>query len=187
MPVEGDQHIGAMRTKDYPMAKAPEVGHKIKCHACGRKTAARIISTGVQGVIKGKNEIPWNPGERVRTCVNGQEMSFEFVDHPDTDPQARRNLAQMAAANGITGVTAGMSKARFDAKRGQMVVDVASNVPDPLGRLERQKKEALKRGGYDQTKTNVNQSVKRRGNFQSPSNAGALMQRAAAKRAAKKG
>jgi hypothetical protein len=181
-PTDG-KHVACVHEREIPISKAPPLGRKVKCPLCGRRTAIRIMSSGVYGIIKGQTEYNWRPGERMRTAINGQEVAFEFVDHKHTDPALQRNLSRMA---GAAGITPGMGRARFDPKSGRVVVDIASNVRDPLGALQRSQNEAKKAGNYQQEVKKVNQPVKRRGNFHSPIPVGMAMRQAQAKRAAKK-
>lgn len=168
--------------RDISIKKAPPEGTKVKCPACGRKTAVRVLSSNIGFVIKGSAMFDWKPGEKVRTQVDGKEVSFEFVDHPETDPALQRNLARMAKQHGVE---QGLGKARFDPKSGRVVVDVASNVPDPLGMMSRAQKEAKKRGEWEEKLTPINERFKRKGKFRSPIPIGAAMAKAQAKRAAK--
>jgi hypothetical protein len=154
--VEEGKHIGALQIRDYPMKEAPPIGRKVKCCACGRKTAERIFSSGVAGHVRGSVVYDWKHGESMRTNVNGQDVRFTFVDHPHTDPEYQRDLGAMANKMGVT--QNGISKARYDPKHGGMVVDVASNVKDPLGVMER----AKKKGDVTFTKKKINTPVKRR-------------------------
>jgi hypothetical protein len=78
------------------------------------------------------------------------------VDHPHTDPAYQRNLAALARRNHLTGNSAGLSNARYDEKHGRMVVDVASDIRDPLGTMQRAKQS----GEYTQKKHMVNQPYK---------------------------
>jgi len=111
----------------------------------------RVLPDRFGVIVKGKTQIDWNPGEAVRTRVNGQDVRFTFVDHPETAPEHRRKLAGMAKKVGVS--QNGIGKAYFNEKHGQLCVDVASNVRDPLGAMER----AKKGGNTVQEKINVRQ------------------------------
>jgi hypothetical protein len=145
-------------TKDFPMTAAPPIGSKTTCPVCRKKKAVRVISSGVHAIIKGKAQYDWKPGESVRTNINGQDIRFQFVDHPHTDPALQRNLAEMAGRHNLTGTAAGLSNVRYDEKLGRMVVDVASNIRDPLGAIERHKRES----GIQPEVRKVNQKFKTR-------------------------
>jgi hypothetical protein len=174
------RHVACLHERQYPIKKRPKMGLKVKCPCCGRNTAARILSSNIGVTVKHATEYNWRPGERMRMPINGQEMSFEFVDHKHTDPAYQRNLNKLANKHNIS---QGMGRARYDPKHGRVVVDVASSVPDPLGAIARSQAEARQRGGYEQQTRQVNQPVKRRGNFKSPIPVGEAMRRAQAKRA----
>jgi hypothetical protein len=158
-PKAGHGCSGCCQEIEFPMATAPGIGAKRKCpfKGCDRKVV-RIISTGISGVIKGSVH-DWRPGETMHMALpNGQHGQFSFIDHKHTDPEYQRNLSALAGQNGLSGNVQGMSNARFDPKLGRMVVDVASNVRDPLGSINRAKQS----GEYQQTKVNVNTPTRRR-------------------------
>jgi len=148
-------HLVEMSMKD-----AVPLDNKIPCPVKGCKgEITRVVSSRFNVIVRGKTEIPWNPGESVRTRVNGQDVRFTFVDHPESDPRNRRRLESVARKAGVSERGLGIGKAYFNEKHGQMCVDVASNVPDPLGIMEK-----AKRAGHVKTeKIAVNQPYKVRG------------------------
>lgn len=153
-----DGHKTVAFDLEISMTKAPAIGAKRKCPCCQRRTAIRVVSTGVGAIVKGQVRYDWKPGESMRTCINGQETRFTFIDHPEGDPAYRRNLANMARKQGVR-ETAGLRNARLDEKSGRMVVDVMSDKPDPLGAIQR----AKKKGDWDPgVKRQINTPVKYR-------------------------
>lgn len=152
-------HLDAEFQINVPMSQAPEIGKKnIKCPVCKRKKAHRVFSTGVGIIIKGATVYDWKHGEAMRTNINGQDVRFTFVDHPHTDPSQQRKLADLGRQYGLTGNSTGLNNAYVDEKTGRTCVKVVSNVPDPLGKIEKQKRE----GNYTQVSKKVNTPVKRR-------------------------
>ena len=141
---------------EYRIGRAPKLGKVIKCpvKGCDGKVK-RVYPKTFNFIIKGKSQMKFDPGDTVTSEVNGEPVNFTFVDHPETDPATRRRLDQM---NGVKSMPAsgrnGLSKARYDAKSDQMVVDVVSNVKDPLGKINRQDQHV--------TKHKVDTPVKRR-------------------------
>lgn len=150
--------IAALFDVEIPISKAPPIGEVIECLCCGKMTAKRIVSSNVGMIIKGSALPEWQNGQTFRANVGGNDMRFQFIDHPETDPAYQRRLAEAAGRNHITGDAAKMP-ARYDPKFGRVVVDVASNVPDPLGAIERSKRA----GKVEVTKKNVNRKYKVRG------------------------
>ncbi len=147
--------------RELPMAKAPPIGSTCKCPNCNRKTAVRIIPSGVTFIVRGSTEVPFDSSHSMMTRVNGQDLKMTFVDHPHTDPAYQRNLAGLAARAGVADGTqlTGLSKAYYSEKHGQVVVDVASNEKDPLGKYER----ARKQGDMTFTKRHIGTPYKIRG------------------------
>jgi len=76
--------------------------------------------------------------------VDGRPIKLSFIDHGE-----RSEVSDSSVASGIQG-------ARMDEKTGRPVVDVVSNVPDPLGKIQ----ESKRRGNYEEKKVNVNQPYK---------------------------
>jgi len=149
---------GVIHELEMPMKTAPSIGSQRKCviKECKNKMT-RIIPTGVNGIIKGTTSYNWKPGETMSMALpDGRTGKFSFVDHPHTDPKYQRNLADLARRQGIGTNVTGLKNARFDEKHGRLVVDVMSNVEDPLGALQRAKKD----GNYEQTTTKINQPYK---------------------------
>ncbi len=142
--------------EQFSMSKAPKLDSKIMCPVCKRISAKRVVSSGVAAIIKGQTQYDWKHGEGMRTNINGQDVRFTFVDHPHTDPAYQAGLARQAKAMGIQGRA--LSKARRDEKSGKLVVDVASNVKDPLGMMQR----AKKAGNVDTASRKINTPYKRR-------------------------
>lgn len=132
-------HMDANFTKDFPMKKAPSIGNTIKCVCCKRKTAIRTIPSGVSGIVRGHDNFGIDTDRQYKSRINGTDVNFTFVDHKLGDPALQRNLARFAQKQGIR-ETKGLENARFDPKSGRVVVDVKSNVKDPLGMIERAKR-----------------------------------------------
>jgi hypothetical protein len=142
--------------------KLPRVGHKITCgiNGCTNK-AIRIVSADVAVHIRGKVEYDWQHNESFRHNVNGQDIRFTFVDHKEGDPAMHARVANEAAKQGIrsTNPVKGISNVHKD-RNGRNVVSVMSNVPDPLGKINRAKQSG---SNYEQTTTAVNTPTRRRG------------------------
>lgn len=79
--------------------------------------------------------------------VDGRPIKLSFIEHED-----RSEMNENSVLKNIQG-------ARMDEKTGRAVVDVVSNVPDPLGMIERSKR----KHGSKETKIDVNQPYKTRG------------------------
>lgn len=73
---------------------------------------------------------------------NGDVVKFGFADHGKMSGVGKRSIGKR------------MSGVRVDEKSGRMVVDVVSNVKDPLGKLEKMKSETIKRS--------INQKIRTR-------------------------
>jgi hypothetical protein len=137
-----------------------------KCIVPGKTRPCKLVKGGiltrifslVNVIIKGSTLIDWKPGESVRTHVGGREVRLTFVDHPGGDPRAARKLEGLAARSGVSQKGSGIGKAYYNEKFGRLCVDVASNVPDPLGEMGR----AKARGDVEQQTTHVNQPYKMR-------------------------
>lgn len=158
-PKRGEGCDGCHHEVDIPISNAPSIGALRKCHIRGCKRKLVRIFSNVLGHIKGSAH-DWKPGETMHMKLpNGQQGSFSFVDHPHTDPAYQRNLAQIAGRAGLGGNAHGLSNARYDEKSGRMVVDVASTIKDPLGAMEKAKKD----GRYSTQTKHVNTPVKIRG------------------------
>lgn len=154
---EGDRsRYRCQHTVQMPASQCQDFGCERPCPVEGCKgKVKRIISCEVNFIIRGEADIPWENGESIRTRIGGQDVRFTFVDHPGTSPEESNRLAGMASKSGIT--QKGLNKAYMHPKLGRMCVDVASNVPDPLGAIER----ANSQHGVVQS-TPVKRPVKRR-------------------------
>ena len=126
------------RTHMVPVAKLDEVS-RVRCLECGGKTK-RILS--VPGVIVKGGCSPAQTPMTNSFGYKGEDVKFGFVDQ-----KGRDGLSKDSVGKRIKG-------ARRDEKTGKMVVDVVSNVKDPLGKLEKMKSEKIKR--------NIGQKVQRR-------------------------
>lgn len=78
--------------------------------------------------------------------VDGRPIKLSFIDHGD-----RSEMNPNSMLNQIQG-------ARMDEKTGRAVVDVVSNVPDPLGMIQ----ESQRKGNSEETKIDVKQKYKTR-------------------------
>lgn len=119
---------------EYPMSNAPAIGLVIACPregCCGKVT--RVLSALAGVIVRGSTLADWKPGGHAHARINGRDTFFEFVDHTHTDPQARANMQRLAKQSGVT--TNGIGKAYWNEKHGRYCVDVASEVPDPLGKM----------------------------------------------------
>jgi hypothetical protein len=138
----------------YPIGEAPSVGESsivtVMNDETGEEFLVRVrrIFSRPNFCIKGQSLVPWKHGETLATEVNGQTMRLQFQDHPHTSPEYQTGLEKMMRSSGIQG----LGNTRFSEKHGCHVVDVASNVEDPLGVLEASKR----RGDYSQSVMPVN-------------------------------
>ncbi len=146
-------------TIQMPAAKMQEIGKKRKCpiKGCNHKVT-RVVSSNVQISIKGATFTPGN-GTRVRTRVGGKDLDMEFIDHKHTDVDFQKKMNEVSRMGGINAKRNALSHA-YRNKDGRLVVDVASNIPDPLGAIERDKR----KGDYQKTTHKINTPTRRRGN-----------------------
>jgi len=127
---------------EYPMGQAPQVGSEIPCPFDGANGKCPGVWTRIFSrvglIVRGESVIPWDQNNAMRTRINGQDVKLSFVDHPHTDPQAQRHMEMSAGKSGIGSTT---MPAYMDEKTGKMCVDVVSNIPHPLGAIEREKRQ----------------------------------------------
>ena len=117
----------------YPMKEAPALDSQIPCPRCKTGKITRIISSGIVGVVKATLLPDFQHGQSYMADVAGKPTKITFVDHPHTDPNYECRVAKQAAAAGVQGV----GKAYYNEKYGRLCVDVASDVVDPLGKMNR--------------------------------------------------
>lgn len=101
-------------------AKCPTCGSKVK-----RKWSLPMISTKKDRVVGVKTNSSFGH--------DGEEIRFGFADHGGMDGVSKNSVGKR------------MKGVRVDEKTGRLVVDVVSNVKDPLGKLEKMKKETTKK------------------------------------------
>jgi hypothetical protein len=118
----------------YRLGQAPGVGAKIPCPMCATGQIVRICSTGIGALVRGTDTPVCSREQSYMTRIEGQDTMVTFVDHPHTDPAYQSGLATAARRAGI----GGLSKAYYNERFGRLCVDVASSVPDPLGKLKRE-------------------------------------------------
>lgn len=122
-------------TLEFSM-KDDEGRNNAKCPVCGNKVERRwslpMISVKKDRVSGVKTNSSF--------VHNGEEIKFGFADHGGMDGVSKNSVGKR------------MKGVRVDEKTGRLVVDVVSNVKDPLGRLEKMKRETVKKS--------VNQKVK---------------------------
>lgn len=120
--------------------KMPALGSRRKCPvSASGKMMKRVISAPTI-IVRDSSVSQWKHGDAITTRANGQEIKMTFVDHKGTDPNLHRNLERIAGKAGVgQGVPSavGLGSARMDEKTGRLVVDVKSNVKDPLGALNK--------------------------------------------------
>lgn len=117
----------------------------VHCPSCGAKMLRvfhapnTIIKTRLGSAMKlSKNQAVVN--------VDGRPVRMNFIDHGD-----RSGLDKGSLASRYPG-------ARIDEKTGRPVMDVVSDIRDPLGAIER----AKRRGNVDIKKKNIGQRYKLR-------------------------
>jgi hypothetical protein len=137
----------------YKMGQAPSPGETIPCPRCGKGKIVRIYSF-LNAIVRGSDTPVMEGNQSYMARIEGQDTKITFVDHPHTDPAYQTALAIEAKKHGI----GGLSKAYRHEKTGRICVDVASNIPDPLGAIEREKK----RNGVQSETKKVNTPVSRR-------------------------
>jgi len=135
----------------YSMKDAPGLGAQIPCPCCGTGKITRIISSGIQGLVKGSLLPNFTHGQSYMADLDGRQTKLTFVDHPHTDPRYESGLVAAAKRAGVSGI----GKGYYNEKFGKLCVDVASDVKDPLGKINRDTERVT-------TKTAVNTPVKRK-------------------------
>lgn len=148
---------GCYQVLEMAMMKAPRIGAKINCKLCKGGKLTRLASD-INVIVRGTTTPTFQNGESYRMNLNGEDTRFTFVDHPHTDPAYQRGINAMARKAGIRDAGALGKAYRSEKHGGRLVVDVASNVPDPLGKLEA----AKRRGDGEQQTIKVNQPYKTR-------------------------
>ena len=94
-----------------------------KCPECGKKLK-RIFSA--PNISIKRDRVVGVKGKSSFVC-DGQEVSMGFADHGKMSGVSNRSVGKR------------MKGVRVDEKTGRLVVDVVSNVKDPLGMLEKSK------------------------------------------------
>ena len=127
---EGKAHLRVIYVLSYLLGKAPPVGTQVPCPCCKAGKITRIFSLPHLRIKAG--QLPeFRHGQSYLANLNGRNTKITFVDHPqDNDENHMAQMAQVAQRQGIRG-------AYYSAKHGRLCVDVASSVPDPLGRMPR--------------------------------------------------
>ena len=99
-------------------------------------------------IVKGTANQVLNNLSANQTIIDhdGQPIRLNFIDHGEASQLAPGSIGQH------------MPGARMDEKTGRMVVDVKSNIPDPLGHIDRMKK----RGRVDKSVHQIKQPYKTR-------------------------
>lgn len=97
-----------------------------KCPKC-KKKIKRIFSVPAAIVKQGLGDMKLLPSQKF-VDVDGRPVVMNFIDHGDRSGMNKDSLV----ASNVPG-------ARIDEATGKPVVDVVSNIPDPLGHLERSK------------------------------------------------
>jgi len=145
---------------NLPISKMVPIGQTMACPVEGcNQRVKRVVSRDINVVVRGPAaEVALDEGRAMHTRVNGRDVKFEFIDHKHTDPQYQRKMQALARKIGH-GAERSIGKAYISERTGKPVVDVLSNVPDPLGQIER----AKRKGDVDITTTKVNQPFRRRG------------------------
>jgi len=142
---------------DYPIGKAPDLGATVPCPLEGcTGRVVRILSLP-QVIVRGTTHQvdPQGSGDMMTTRINGEQINFRFIDHPhQRAPDYQTEFNRLARSGKIP--RQGLGSAYIDAKTGKPCVQVVSNVPDPLGKMQ----EAKKKGDWDQKVSKVNQGYK---------------------------
>jgi hypothetical protein len=140
----------------YQMGTAPKVGESIACPTCAAGQIVRIFSLPQVSV---KQALPdFQNGQSYMAKIAGQDTKVTFVDHPHTSSEYQKNLADKARQAGVSSFSNSRNM-RYSEKHGQMVVDVVSSVPDPLGRMKRSD-EAKRAADLGAERIDVKQPVK---------------------------
>ncbi|MCK9279233.1 MAG: zinc ribbon domain-containing protein [Melioribacteraceae bacterium] len=112
-----------------------------KCEKCSSKL--RRVFNATSSVIKTNNPgIQVKPHQKLIN-VDGKPVMLNFIDH------GNRTIQNNSLLKSIPG-------ASIDEKTGRPVVRIASSIPDPLGALERSKRNST----IESITKNVNQKVK---------------------------
>lgn len=111
-----------------PIGKAESIGKKIKCPVEGFSGQIERVSSSPNFSINGKAQQNWVEGQKASMVdKNGEQVDMTFIDHRKSLPDLARSVVQGQSATSMP--------ARFDPKSGRTVIDVASNVKDPFGKL----------------------------------------------------
>lgn len=140
------------------MADAPSVGAKIKSPDPAVKGFLIRIVSRPQIIAKEpiKDQLKnVQDGQVLQTRIGDKNVNFEFIDH---HPNKIAKAASAAASASIMPTKSGIGQAYFSEKHNQYVVDVKSNIADPLGAIEKNKRQ----GNVDVTTTKVNQGYQTR-------------------------
>ena len=119
------------------------------CPRCSKKLTRTFTSPAA--IIKSSIGSTFSMSD-AKTFVDhdGQPIRMKFMDHGDRSEVAGNSITKR------------ISGARMDPKTGQTVVDVISNVRDPLGQMERSKQKAIAEGRVRMEKKAINQKYKLR-------------------------
>ena len=107
-----------------------------KCPICDSKVERRYSTPMIS--IKGEKAVSAVCNNSF--TYNGEGVNFGFARYGENSGLSDRSVAKR------------VSGARVDEKTGRLVVDVVSNVKDPLGKIDKSRKETVKKS--------INQTVK---------------------------
>ena len=116
----------------------------VKCPKCGRKME-RIWATPNFIIKSTLGDVKLLPNQKI-VDVDGRPVKLNFIDHGE-----RSGIPKDSQLNQFAG-------ARIDEKTGKPVIDVVSNIPDPLGAISK----AKQKGDAEIIQKKVNQPVKTR-------------------------
>lgn len=119
-----------------------------ECPDCKVKLK-RIYNVPGAIVKQGLGDMKLGPSQKF-VDVDGRPVVMNFIDHGK-----RSGLADDSIAKQIPG-------ARIDEKTGQAVVDVVSNTPDPLGKIDAVRQKSMREGRSKIEKKKINTPVKTR-------------------------
>ena len=129
-----------------PMKYALSIGSTRPCPTCQKGIITRLAS--LPTLIMREADGLKTTGNSFTTKLHGQDTHIQFIDHKHTDPEYQSAMLEAARRNGMEG-------AYHNDKFGRTCVDVLSNIPDPLGAIERDKRTRGDRGRGETTRVNT--------------------------------
>lgn len=116
---------------ERPFGKAEGIGKQIKCPVEGFVGKIERIASSPQIMMRTDKNANLTGVSATALAKDGSPVNMTFLNHSKSDPEVARRMVQ--------GTGATTTPARFDPKLGRTVIDVVSNVKDPLGKISKEK------------------------------------------------